>query len=716
MAAGTPPRSGLRKAVLAALLLAALGVTGAVVKLQWFDWFTRPALWREVQAARQTWPGEEERLAYQAPLRRLLEAQGALPAATEGAELWLHKARAPDGDDVWLVCLREEPSDQLEEDTFAFVPIRTAHWKLGLLDARGRCLRRGEGGWIEASEEFDPQLQVTGGIGSAPDPELLAKGWLECSFFAYRIERSGLVPRGTIVGLHDADGSPLVPVSRNVSRWARHHDSRDARPLPDLGAVKKRLTDPRPHELFRALAEVERLDSSWAHLAVPLLKHSNPELRARAAAIAGNDVEQAPALAPLLSDPAPEARRAAAYALLNTRDLRHAREAVALILEERPADLLDYALDVPLAELASSGTDQGRLLSVIESRLTAFLTSSTASDHDLDSLRPPVDWLARLETASADRWLLQTLEKVAGEGTETEMARLIVEALLARRTPLRCEGGVAAIQKLEPFEVERALLLAWWGEPGAVDGLEELVAGRLDLLGSEALFEHFPPHALPRLVERSLEREAFVLDPSVWKILARQAPEQLRRIQPKVLALWHRATAVGLAPSYSAAALLKLEDPEVDGWIAAWLEAPEGSPSLDEDVLRALLDRSTPLKAPQAVKLLEALARGEAEPSGEGTISVSTFIIELGPVDGTSSEAVFHADLAAHLILARWNAPGAAGRLLKRFKDPEHNWLNTELVQEYLPRELLPGLEEIAKARPGPFAARVRVLGGKRWR
>src|SRR4030095_9773639 len=90
-----------------------------------------------------------------------------------------------------------------------------------------------------------------------------------------------------------------------------------------------------------------------AKLALPLLTHPSADLRARAAAVAGNDASLAQQLLPLTHDSSECVRLSAQLALLNAPDLPVARAALLSLIRARLLELTHRALDFPVDRLMS---------------------------------------------------------------------------------------------------------------------------------------------------------------------------------------------------------------------------------------------------------------------------------------------------------------------------------------------------------------------------
>ncbi|MBI4604813.1 MAG: hypothetical protein HY721_22855, partial [Planctomycetes bacterium] len=322
-------RGSTQKAVAFLACAAAVAVAGALVYSMRVELFVVPARWREVKRAMEAEDGE----ALQPALRDLLRAQ--VPGLSPDGEgdVMLRGFKPSGGGELYLVGYWREEARELFLFLFLF-----------LLDARGRVA----GG--RAPVEMPERVWID-------QEDFASDGWVKAVLhepthrFFYRPSPDGLVPHGFLLRGPAEDQSPestLVPLSTAVSIPARIWLLRDRRPPPSPERARKLLSGRRAIDLYRGLEEAERLGPAGAALALPLLEHPDPDLRARAAAVCGNDPERGAALRPLLEDPAKQVRLAAALALLASRDLEAGRAALTLVLRER-CGLLIEGLEVDVA-------------------------------------------------------------------------------------------------------------------------------------------------------------------------------------------------------------------------------------------------------------------------------------------------------------------------------------------------------------------------------
>jgi hypothetical protein len=832
-----------RRVLLAGLFLAAAGTAGTVVYLRRVELFILPRLWREVvemHARSEPWEPLDWRalpnIELDEALRRLwtLQRPRGREEAEDASAFGLKRLWAEGGREAWVFLKREGSSGPLE---------------LVLLDARGRLV--GEPLVVSLP---DAGISVVSG---QDEQDLLALESSESELFLalYSVDGRGLVPRGW--GIRE-DGATLefagfstrwirrperaaswIFVPAALSPKTRHWLELDRRPPLAAAALGRLLASPARGDLFRALHEIERQGPRLVHLALPLLEHDDPQLRARAAAVAGNDPSRSAAILPLLEDAAVEVRLAAGCALLNAPDPEAARRALALLLAERCLAVYYPALCFEVARALSPEAARQVLAwardpssahpLALEARFTrAFraehlrplvpdilaargeieesLAAAPDDVQDNGELRAELavlaEWLVRAEDERADAALLGDLRRWIG-GEERVAAGAILGALLERRAPLRAPGATEALEQLAAGGVETphldgdlireaSLLLAWWEAPGA---LERIAAGLRDpgrrWLGREvpdsfdqprhsrpewppySVFDgaggpfatdiwvrHSPPSLLPVLLE--------LLDPEehcslLSAILQAQPPAALRPLAPRLAELWRHSgevEAYAFARTGLAFALARVEDPALDRLVARELEElaaaleafadRSGEPLLAPHALLerallapaflwALLERRTPLAAPEAVRALQRLTarklRGaDLELSGRIVEGADIEAIQIGELESardrprrdwrrrvsadrrwyrSTTGLFFDRQLAAALLLVHWEAPDAAEALIARLCQPRNEWLLDFLWEEHTPAALIPALERLASEEPERYRERVEWLAAR---
>jgi len=610
------------RVVALAALIGAAGVTGAFVHVKRVDWFVIPGLWREAKALLelkdppdQFEPTAETTLVF----RKLVEAQAPGFSCPESSFVTVRQVITEEGPPATIVLFAGD------------APPGSAMAALFLLDEDGRILGRREAVWVPGILRSDALRERFPPI----DP-----GWLEleggAGRFHFRVAQAGLVPQGFILGLAGRGVSttpPPVPVSRNVLRSARWMPDRDPRPRPSLEVARRRLQSGSTADVFRGLDDVERLDNAWAHLAVPLLSHRDPDVRARAAAVACNDPEQGAALKPLLADAAPQVRLAAAYALLNARDTAIAQEALAVILKQQDLELFGSGLDVNFRRLATTRAAL-EVISWLRSATSpvahklAALTDVFTREHlramtgDLISAwkslvqsaggAPGVRadlgkllacWLAKVDSPACDDVMLQTIRRhtSSGKGPQDDAALeaiWILEALLERRTPLQTDGAVEVVSSITDFVCLRDLLLAWWKAPGAVDTLVRSYASYWYLANSTVLapYRHVPPDAVAPLIEHSFAHPESPSGWWLWQALAEQEPAVLKPLASQLCRLWERGLADSWTPYYLVTAMVKADEAACDELVAKALADPRADKRLLDEASEAVKARGSSLR------------------------------------------------------------------------------------------------------------------------
>lgn len=290
-------------------------------------------------------------------------------------------------------------------------------------------------------------------------------------------------------------------------------------------------------------------------------------------------------------------------------------------------------------------------------------------------------WLARIDEPAPDAILLEALRRAgegAGDGDRVPVAE-VLHGLLEREAPLRGDGAVEALEALEGFDLQRTLLLARRGAPGALEMILKhwepsweapylgggswkctIETDPLDappwndpipwpghLTADEPLWaRHTPPAVLAAISDQVLEgpgESIFELGAwSLWQALRAQDPAVLKPLAPRLGALWRRARAIDDAPNLLTTALVKARDPaldeliagvlgnagrvpspvaarrSVDEIIAGLLGNTPADPDLVAEILWALLERREPLEAIGAVEALERIAGAPGRGSAEG--------------------------------------------------------------------------------------------------
>jgi hypothetical protein len=618
--------------------IAAAAVAGFLLYANRLELFVLPARWGRIleleERTRGRTYGDPTRRQLSAALEAFLELQGVRFPSGENGSLSVERIRTHEGDVGWLL-------------------VRTAELIRFLrLDSRGRPV----GDALPAAKAFGTEpWQGHDRVHEDAYPYDIVRvnGGEACS--DHSVDRRGVLQRGLVLhglwAMYYLEG-PLpieVPVSSGVSREVRHWLLADSRPLADPEAIRKLLASPREPDRFRALYEIERLGAKGASLARSLLAHEDPDVRARAAAVLGNDPALGGELAPLLRDPSERVKRAALFALLNASDATLARSALLDLigkgLSVLYSDQIDFDVDrlmspeVVKAVLAWSQGEDAVPLEYLERFLTvirqdhlrpvvpelvrhfeevqAKAASRGEAGRPLDeTLRVLVWLLARADTAECDSLLGEALSRASLQNVIDP--RNILEALLERRTPLRSVDPSRVLEKLpDSLWRESLLLQVWWGVPGALErlsgrirtapdrewldastlhplssaqGPEDYLFGplQLNLGGSDDLWRrHTPAALLPLLIDLAgLDPEAY-LD-FVAGVLRAQKPETLRSIEKDIVRLLEHEEPPSMA---LVGAAVKAASRVLDPWVErSLLESLESE--ADPELARAHRDET----------------------------------------------------------------------------------------------------------------------------
>lgn len=248
-----------------------------------------------------------------------------------------------------------------------FDPLESGESYLVMLDSWGR-LAPGE--FRVREHEHAPGLLWSRRAGSdEPGPGLLLQlnemhpvwaGW-DCDaarsvrmFFMLLLDGRGVVPYGLVTCSVDREDAPTgvpVPISAGssvvVAAWYRRYQGGSVA----TGRARSLATSRWTGDRLRALGLAET-DRTGPLLAVGLLEDPAPEVRARAAVVAGLDADLEPHIEKLLHDEVPFVRCAAARVLLRARDASLARDALVTLLR---------AGEPGLSSLQSAEYDLGRL-------------------------------------------------------------------------------------------------------------------------------------------------------------------------------------------------------------------------------------------------------------------------------------------------------------------------------------------------------------------
>jgi hypothetical protein len=506
-----------QKLLVAALALGALGLSAVLLIGYRVELFVLPARLEEVlrlQALREGAIGPEE--AGQA-------VQGLESAATElirlqrpdfagGHAFRIEEMRTLEGKQAFLITY------------FSFEPspwgwIRRFH----VVDSRGRifgddfpdAIYHGNSGYCLKANVLPGSSDI-----------LLIKEWPEYSF---SVDREGIVPRGAVPDSTWSAMSEVPRLSRGSTLSMRRWFEMLGPPPADAGRIERWLESPHLGDLFRALHGIERLGPKASRLARPLLGHPDPEIRARAVAVLGNDESLWRDILPLASDPSPFVSATARLALLRAPDITAARGAFIdslrsnrsiYILDEVPFDfprllsqevceaILDWGKDqsyLPDTFLKVAAADLRPLLPWIEEQLSKRRSYLV------------VHWAVLCEDPRLDGRLVEMLEegRLDESGGSTYV---ILSALLDRPSPIAGEAAVEAVRRCSETDDSddgaslAFLVLLHWKVPGTVEKLlAKLREPDNDWLRERIWDEHPFPEMVP-----------------VLEVLAEEEPDRFR--------------------------------------------------------------------------------------------------------------------------------------------------------------------------------------------
>ena len=350
--------------------------------------------------------------------------------------------------------------------------------------------------------------------------------------YVLSVDSRGIVPRGVIPqGVFG--GPPHFPgplLSSSTSTSVRRWLASLLNPLPSREDVQELLRSPLPGDLFRALLEIERMGPTEARLARPLLSSPDPPLRARAAAVVGNDESLWADLAPLISDTSPFVADSARLALLRARDEGTARQAFLQLLRAESSEL--SSADFDMSRLLSPEVASALLDLLKKNEYAPEMFSRVWNELRAEDLRPLAPrlldlwnhgtrsiarWLVLLDDPSVDPLLIKELEDGCREHLDFGggAANDVLAALLDRSRPLYGEGAVGAVIQCSEsadgnsrqfFSTSSSrgslahLVLFHWKVPGAADRLLSKLRDPENSWLSDPIWEtRLPRELLPAL-------------------------------------------------------------------------------------------------------------------------------------------------------------------------------------------------------------------------
>jgi hypothetical protein len=360
------------------------------------------------------------------------------------------------------------------------------------IDRRGRIFG-------EAFEvpPWDNAMEVSQMYGKAAAPESEPEVLQVCSdaHYSLSVDARGIVPRGARpnVNFTGRFGDPMqIHVSSGGSEvvriWLASLSPSSAHPE----RIQLWLSSPHTADRFRALHEIERLGPKASRLAIRLLGHPDPELRACAAAVVANDLSLWREILPLVSDASSLVSLTARCALLRGPDIETARKTLADLLRMNPDyfEILEFdehrllsheAAGALLDALGSNESDdlwrfwngvRAEHLQPVKSRLVDLW--STGPTHAL------AVWLVRVDDPGLDRLLEKEIQAEPEDPDDfftarNRVAEAILGELVHRPRPLEGEKGLAAVRLYAKnvSSLNAHLVLARWKEPGAVEALLE---------------------------------------------------------------------------------------------------------------------------------------------------------------------------------------------------------------------------------------------------
>jgi hypothetical protein len=361
---------------------------------------------------------------------------------------------------------------------------------------------------------------------------LMIGGSPACSF---TMDSSGLVPRGALLQTcfpgGPSESAPRISSGNYADAQLWFESLHD--PSPPSESTASLVASTRIGDLFRALQQIERAGPGASRMGLPLLVHPDPDLRARAAAVVGNDERLWADLLPLASDPAPQVKAAARFALLRAQDERVARKVFLELLRERAEGLEEVRFDhrrLLSAEVAAT------ILDIFEEeRTSSYGANRFWKDLRADDLRPLggrienlwrkrgqlsnssleailARWLVLIDDPGLDPLLTRALEAEMGE--PRGISGSILEALLDRPRPLAGQDAVRIILRgaEEAFPERDAILHYFVLIKWKVTGAEEKLLAKLRdpenrWLYDERVFDdHLPRELLPALKALAAEQ------------------------------------------------------------------------------------------------------------------------------------------------------------------------------------------------------------------
>ena len=516
------------------------------------------------------------------------------------------------------------------------------------------------GGRLMDAEAFDPPVGHETGVSLIPAPEDPAVDVVEVhgcgGIYRFSVDENGFVPRGS-------RGSDFRSPTSNVLRpvVASRRTQLDKTTDPRLSTW---LNSTQTGELFRALDAMERSEENVSRLAVPLLTHEIPSLRAYAAVVCARGPGTVGNLLALLDDPEPMVRctvvhalpelpavtehlkkaaadphpavaGAASRRLYQTGDPETARVALRALLRaghtqylnlERLAEPDSRTLETLDAVLSwyrhAPESDMSPLLEVKDYPAEVFKQRIPAltelfgkiQTRDLGEISSLAEILVRVDDTRADVAILDALRDPVRRELVAETA---LWQLLQRGTPLsgdaaRITAMLEEIASSSTVEIETAaladLLLMRRGAPDSVTRFVSRLRGRSDppLFDVHAIrpWRYVQSEAVRGLARAALE-DARQLAIPLDSVLADVRLEVLRSTAAQLEQTYRQFLRDNQPHHQLARALARLGEAKLDALVAQELTFHEvRRENAASAILLGFLERGQPVRVPQVLEYL----------------------------------------------------------------------------------------------------------------
>jgi len=461
-----------RRRIIALAGVLAVASVAALVWVNRVELFLVPPVWREVReelaalrasgAPRVDGAFFSKRL--EGRLRELLGLQDAALGRTMSH--FLHDVRDDQGDDVYVIACIAPREDGGHREVVRVVDER------GVLRPDGVLPETSTPG-LARDSAVSPAL----GFGLIPPTGRVERHGPWGAVLSFPLDRGrlevgvdgrGLFPRGAVLPLY---GQPYVSTWIEVSpaldaavedweeyEWVVGDGGLWVEPQSWRRSAPLRPVEPTASHghLFRFLHAVEVRGAAEAHRARFLIAHPDPDIRARAASVLGNDREQGPAFAGLLDDPSPRVRDTASLALLFTADAELAARGFIALLESKRWGLLPAVTGSFRVTRADGSVrdvvhpDFRRLRSArVAGALVAFIEREACLPFSETAMSPAIDAFESGDVAPLAPRLIALLERdILDPGARSAVARWLVTA--------GDPAGNAALASFRRASIERA--------------------------------------------------------------------------------------------------------------------------------------------------------------------------------------------------------------------------------------------------------------------